>query len=210
MLVPVSGIVQIGWQGLADRYAYVPLIGLLLALVWLVADALDRWPRARAPIALAGTAALSLALASATHSQLGFWRSSQSLFERALSVTDSNPVMHNELGIALGAERRYPAAREQFEIAARLAPRWSIPLQNLGSLLRTLGRPSEALPYLERSLELAPDQIGTLVTLANALLDLDRPAEARVQVERARALAPEDPRTRFVGARLERTEASRP
>jgi tetratricopeptide (TPR) repeat protein len=210
MLVPVSGIVQIGWQGLADRYAYVPLIGLLLALVWVVADALDRWPRARVPIALAGTAALSLALASATHSQLGFWRSSQSLFERALSVTDPNPVMHNELGIALGAERRYPAAREQFEIAARLAPRWSVPLQNLGSLLRTLERPREALPYLERSLELAPDQIGTLVTLANALLDLDQPSEARIHIERARALAPKDPRTRLVAARLERTEAGRP
>jgi hypothetical protein len=207
MLVPVIGIVQVGWQGLADRYVYVPLIGLSLAAVWGVADALEGWPHARKrSIALMATGVLSVALASATHAQLAFWRSSTSLFERALSVTDPNPVMHNELGIALGAEQRYTAAREQFEMAARLAPRWSVPLQNMGSLLRTLGRPDEALPYLERSLALAPQQLGTLVTLANTLLDLDRPAEARLHLESARALAPKDPRTRLVWARLERTE----
>jgi Tfp pilus assembly protein PilF len=200
----VSGIVQVGWQGLADRYAYVPLIGLLTAVVWGVAEAFERLPRRRAvPVAIAATGLLSLALASATRAQLGFWRNSPALFERALSVTGPNPVVPNELGIALGAERRYVAAREQFEIAATLAPRWSVPLLNLGSLLRTQGRPSEALPYLERSIALDPDQNGSRIALANALLDLDRPAEARVHVERAQALDPADPRARLVRARLE-------
>jgi hypothetical protein len=207
MLVPVSGIVQVGWQGLADRYAYVPLIGLLTAVVWGVAEAFERLPRRRAvPVAIAATGLLSLALASATRAQLGFWRNSPALFERALSVTGPNPVVRNELGIALGAERRYVAAREQFEIAATLAPRWSVPLLNLGSLLRTQGRPSEALPYLERSIALDPDQIGSRIAIANALLDLDRPPEARVHVERALALDPGDPRARLVRARLEKIE----
>jgi hypothetical protein len=208
MLVPVSGIVQIGWQGLADRYAYVPLIGLLLALVWGVAEAPARWGRARSlPIAIAATGVLALALASATRAQLGFWRDSLSLFERALSVTGPNPVMHNELGIALGKEGRFEAALEQFEIAVTLAPRWSVPLQNLGSALRTLERPGEALPFLQRSVDLAPDQLGPRAALAHTLLDLDRPAEARIHLDHARALDPEDPRTRFVAARFERRGA---
>jgi tetratricopeptide (TPR) repeat protein len=84
--------------------------------------------------------------------------------------------------------------------------RCSVPLLNLGSLLRTQGRPSEALPYLERSIALDPDQIGSRIAIANALLDLDRPPEARVHVERALALDPGDPRARLVRARLEKIE----
>jgi Flp pilus assembly protein TadD len=204
MLVPVSGVVQIGWQGIADRYAYVPLIGLLVGGVWTAADALERRAPARwrAPAALGAVFVLSVLLAGATRAQLGDWRDSIPLFERALAVTGPNPVMHNELGIALGAARRYDPAREQFERAAALAPRWSVPPQNLGSLLRTRGRPEEALPHLEHSVALAPDRIGARAALANALLDLDRRAEARRHLDHALALDPEDPRARLVRARL--------
>ncbi len=210
MLVPVSGIVQIGWQGLADRYAYVPLIGLALAAVWGAADAGSRGLRARwrTPIAVALTLVVSTALAGATRAQLGFWRDSRTLFERAIAVTGPNPVMHNELGVVLAADRRYPEAREAFEIASTLAPRWSVPPQNLGALLRSLERPGDALPHLERSVALAPDQIVARLLLANVLLDLGRPAEARIHVEHALGLDPEDPRARLVRARLEQIERS--
>ncbi|MEN8159582.1 MAG: tetratricopeptide repeat protein [Myxococcota bacterium] len=212
MLVPVSGVVQIGWQGLADRYAYVPLIGLLLAGVWAVADALERRAPAdwRAPAALTAAVVVSALLAGATRAQLGFWRDSIPLFERAIAVTGPNPVMHNELGVALGGERRYGPAREQLEIAATLAPRWSVPPQNLGSLLRARERPEEALPHLEHSVALAPDQIGARIALANALLDLDRRAEARRHLEHALALDPEDPRARLFRARLQQLERGEP
>jgi len=210
-LVPVSGIVQVGWQGLADRYAYVPLAGLLVALVWSAADALGRVrPERRRALAGAAAAALACALlALAARAQLGAWRSSETLFERALAVTGPNPVMHNELGVVLAGDRRLEPARVHFERATALAPRWSAPHQNLGALLRALGRPAEALPHLEASVALAPDHVPAHVTLANVLLDLGRRSEAHAHLDRALALDPGDPRALLLRARFEQLERTR-
>jgi tetratricopeptide (TPR) repeat protein len=210
-LVPVSGVVQVGWQGLADRYAYVPLIGLLVAFVWSTADGLERalpGPRRAFAGALAG-AALCALLAGATASQLGPWQSSRSLFERAIAVTGPNPVMHNELGVVLADEASWEPARAHFEAAIALAPRWSAPRQNLGNLLRRLGRPAEALPPLERGVALAPDHIPARVSLANVLLDLGRVDEARSHLEHALALDPADPRARLLQRRFDALERER-
>jgi tetratricopeptide (TPR) repeat protein len=204
-LVPVSGIVQVGWQGTADRYAYVPLIGLLLALVWSAADALARIPSARraqaAAVLATGLACALLALASRT--QLGHWRSSEALFTRALAVTGPNPVMHNELGAVFVAETRYAAAREQFVVAVALAPDWSAPYLNLGSLLRAAGQPADALPLLERSVALDPGSVASRIALANVLLDLGRREDAEAQLEGARALDATDPRVWLLHRRFE-------
>jgi tetratricopeptide (TPR) repeat protein len=204
-LVPVSGIVQVGWQGTADRYAYVPLIGLLLALVWTAADALARIrPEAQSRAAAVLATALACALlAAASRAQLGHWQRSETLFERALAVTGPNPVMHNELGVLLAEGRRYAPARAHFEAATALAPDWSAPHLNLGSLLRTLGRPADALSPLERSVALDPELIGARIALANTLLDLDRRAEARAELERALELGAADPRVRLLRRRFD-------
>ena len=204
-LVPVSGIVQVGWQGTADRYAYVPLIGLLLAVVWSAADVLARIrPAARARGAAVLATALACALlALASRAQLGHWRSSEALFARALAVTGPNPVMHNELGAVFVAETRYAAAREQFEAALALAPDWSAPYLNLGSLLRAAGQPADALPLLERSVALDPARVASRIALANVLLDLGRREDAEAQLDGARALDAADPRVLFVETRLE-------
>jgi tetratricopeptide (TPR) repeat protein len=208
-LVPVSGIVQVGWQGIADRYAYVPLIGLLVAGVWTAADALERVPSARSRAAGAfATGAVCALLAFATHAQLGPWQTSRTLFERALAVTGPNPVMHNELGVVLADAASYGPAEEQFRSAIALAPRWSAPRQNLGSLLRALGRPAEALPHLEQSVALAPGDIPAHVALANVLLDLGRSADARGHLERALAIDPGDPRALLLQRRFEQLGAS--
>jgi predicted Zn-dependent protease len=188
----------------------VPLIGLLLALVWSAADALPRIRPARAREAAVLATGLACALlALASRGQLGHWRSSETLFARALAVTGPSPVMHNELGAVFVAERRIGPAREQFEAAVALAPDWSAPHLNLGSLLRETGRPAEALPLLERSVALDPARLPARVALANALLDLGRRAEAEAQLERARALDPADPRVLFVEARVEALDAKR-
>jgi tetratricopeptide (TPR) repeat protein len=207
-LVPVSGIVQVGWQGLADRYAYVPLIGLLVAGVWSAADALERAlpPARRVPAAALASALVCALLALAARAQLGYWERSHTLFERAIAVTGPNPVMHNELGVLLAGERSFGPARAHFEKAIGLAPRWGAPYLNLGSLLRTLGLPAQALPHLERAVALAPDGIPARVALANVLLDLGRRDEARSQLEQALALDPFDPRARLLRVRFEALE----
>lgn len=210
-LVPVSGIVQVGWQGLADRYAYVPLIGLLVAGVWSAGDALERAlpPARRMPAGALAVACVCALLAFAARAQLGYWERSRALFERAIAVTGPNPVMHNELGVLLSGERSFAPAREHFETAIALAPRWSVPYQNLGSLLRTLGLPVQALPHLERSVALAPDGIPARVALANVLLDLGRRDEARSHLEHALAIDAFDPRARLLRVRLEALEGAR-
>lgn len=204
-LVPVSGIIQVGWQGLADRYAYVPLIRLAIAIVWSVADGLVRWlgEPERVTVGAALLAGASTLLAISSHAQLGSWQRSRTLFERAITVTGPNPVMHNELGVLAAGTGEYALALDHFRAAATSAPRWSAAQQNLGAVLATQGRPEEGLRHLEQSLRLAPNHIPARVLIAQVLVSLGRNDEAREQLETALEIGPGNPLA------LERLEALR-
>src|ERR1035438_10466085 len=96
-LIPVIGLIQVGEQARADRYMYIPMVGLLIALAWGAADVLRRWPRAKVAIAaLAATACA--AAATFTSLQLPYWRNTPALFEHALDVTGDNYLAHTSLG----------------------------------------------------------------------------------------------------------------
>ena len=194
-LVPVIGIVQVGWQGLADRYAYVPLIGLAIAIVWSVADGLARWlaEPERVTVGAALLAGASTLLAITSHAQLGTWQRSRTLFERAIAVTGPNPVMHNELGVLAAGTGEYALALDHFRAAATLAPRWSAAQQNLGTVLAKQGRPEEGLRHLEQSLRLAPNHFPARVLIAQVLVSLGRYDEAREQLETALEIEPGNP-----------------
>jgi tetratricopeptide (TPR) repeat protein len=189
MLVPVSGILQVGLQAWAERYAYLPSVGLALALVW-GADALAWTKRARAAwLALAGLALLGLALAS--WRQIGVWRDSRTLFEHALSVAESD-VAHVNLGRALeeagdlaGAERHYARARE-------LRPSLAGARVNLARVFRRQGRLAEAVAELEEALAREPDLAPARAELGWLLTELGRDAEALPHLRRAVELEPSD------------------
>ena len=203
-LVPVAGVVQVGWQALADRYAYVPSIGFGVAIVFGNAALLERSlsePKRKVAGSVAVLAACTF-LAAASHAQLGYWQRSRTLFERAIAVTGPNPVMHNELGAVLAREGRYARALEQFEAAASLAPGWASAQQNLGAVLATLGRGNEGLPHLERSIALAPNAASGYIVKAHVLLGLGRHEEARVPLARALTLEPEGVRALSLQAKL--------
>ncbi len=203
-LVPVAGVVQVGWQALADRYAYVPIIGFGIALVWSVAALLE-WglSESKRRVASAALAVSACAfLAAASHLQLGHWRSSRALFAHAIAVTGPNPVMHNELGVVLAREGHHLLAFGHFGTAVALAPRWAAAHQNLGAALATLGRGESGLVHLERSLALAPDEASGYIALAHVLLSLGRYEEARAPLERAVALEPDSVRALSLRARL--------
>ena len=191
-LVPVIGIVQVGNQALADRYAYVPAIGLFVALVWsgcdLLPGAVDE-PRRRAVLLLA-TAAVCGLLAVATRTQLPHWRDSRALFERAIAVTGPNPVMQNQLGVILSRAGQPAVALSHFEQAVVFAPDWGLALQNFGGALAELGRAERALPYLERGLALGPEHAYARAALGSTLLQLGRQDEALEQLERAVEIEP--------------------
>ncbi len=120
-LVPVIGLVQVGVQAYADRYTYVPLIGLFIMIAWGVPDLVGRWAQTRTVLAVLAATALA-ALTACTWIQLGYWKDSVSLFTHTLQVTTKNYVAHNNLGNALADRGEVEAAISQYTEALRIKP----------------------------------------------------------------------------------------
>jgi hypothetical protein len=118
-LVPVIGLVQVGRQAMADRYTYIPSIGLFLALVW---GAAELGKKHRAVLAMAAVV-LILALAAVTRVQIGYWSDSVTLYRHALAVTSDNYLAHLGLAKALAGEKDWTGAAEQYQAALALRPR---------------------------------------------------------------------------------------
>lgn len=173
MLVPVAGIVQVGLQSMADRYTYLPIVGIQIALVWTLAAAprLTRWSAAIGGVAL-------LACAGATLRQQSVWRDSQTLFEHALRHTTGNYLAFNNIGTHLADAKRWREAIENYQASLAINPEYAEANSNLGHALAQVGRPAEALPYYERALKAKSDQWETHNNLGNALSDLGRLDEA--------------------------------
>ena len=189
MLVPVIGIVQVGQQAMADRYTYLPLIGLFVAIVWGGAQAAARWPGTRNLLA-AGVAAALAACAVLTWRQIGHWRSSTTLFEHALAVTRNNHVAHNNLGVVLFDEGNLAAAAEHFEEAVRLKRNYAEGLGNLGLCHLKQGRPEEAAELLSQSLRVRPTAV-VQYNLGNLLSQQGKLDEAQTCYEAALRRKPE-------------------
>jgi len=194
MLVPVLGVVQVGGQALADRYAYLSTVGLYVAAVWCLGP-LARRPALRA--SLAGLALVAVGfLSAATLRQIPVWKDDRTLFEHALRVTERNYVAHTNLGRLAGFERstdRTREAREHFEAAVSFAPGFFESRLNLGLALRILGEPERALDHLERAVRIRPERATGHYELALALQALGRLDEAERELLEARRLEPDHP-----------------
>ena len=156
-LVPVIGLVQVGGQAHADRYTYMPQVGLLIAVTWAAADLAGRWRVRRGALAAAAGTLLVL-LASGTWRQCGYWRNSITLFTRALSCTSRNAVAHGNLGEALDRAGRSAEALEQFSKARAIDPRNPDVHYNWGNALLRMGRVGEAIERYETALTLQARQ----------------------------------------------------
>jgi tetratricopeptide (TPR) repeat protein len=167
-LVPVIGVIQVGDQALADRYTYVPLIGLFLMAAWGVRDCVARWriPKSAAGV---GAAAVLLALAACTAVQVGYWRDSITLFEHALKVTPDNYLAHKVLGVALCDEAgRYEEAAAHCRAAIAVNPSDADLHYNLGNALLGLGKADEAIAAYQKTLTLDPRYVKARYNLGNA------------------------------------------
>ena len=191
-LVPVIGIVQVGSQAMADRYTYLPSIGIFLALVWGLAEAIAGWTRRKAIAATAGAAVLAVC-ALLTRRQISVWSDSESLFRHALAVTRDNWLAHNNLGNALADAGRGPEAISQYQAALRLEPGYAKAHNNLGIALAEAGRLPEAAAQYEEALRLRPDFAEARNNLGNALLQSGDTAEAIRQYRETLRLAPDFP-----------------
>jgi tetratricopeptide (TPR) repeat protein len=191
-LAPVIGIVQVGRQGWADRYAYIPLWGLFVIAVWLLSEAATRLslsPTAR----IAFAASALLAYSAATHIQIGYWRDSYTLFSRALQITDSNVIAEANLGSALIDMRRPDLAAPHLERAIQLMPTLSTPHYNLGILLQRQNQLDQALQEYQLALNYASDDREAAKTHNNLgvlFTQLGRRDQAAAEFTKALALNP--------------------
>lgn len=212
-LVPVIGLVQVGGQAMADRYTYIPLIGVFVMIAWLIPD--SRGWRAAAVAVVAILAALA-------HVQAGYWRDSVSLFRHTLAVSGNAPIVNYNLGVALAKQGRndeaiveyrealrlFPGyveahsnmgdalyaigdltgAIEQYREAIALNPELAAPRGGLGVALAVRGHVAEAVPHLQKAVELEPRNVEYQCNLARALMDVGRFGEAASRYREALSL----------------------
>ena len=152
MLVPVIGLVQVGSQSMADRYMYLPLVGLTAAVVWLVADLVNGRVAAGRAAAVVACAVLA-AFAALTYRQAGYWRSSLPLFEHTLAATGPNYVIHKNIGVVLEHEGRNAEAIEHYNKSLAINPRYAEAHNAMGVVLAKEGRNEEALAHYAKALE---------------------------------------------------------
>ncbi|HTO52849.1 MAG TPA: tetratricopeptide repeat protein [Myxococcota bacterium] len=193
-LAPTLGLVQVGVQARADRYAYLPHVGLALALVWSAAALLHRLPAPRVICALA-TAAAALALAWVTRAQLEYWRSDVALWKRTLAVTGPNYYAETELAITFAASGKLPESFTHFSRAVQINPRWTRAQSNYGFALYFAGDPAGAAEHLARAFEVNPNPLPGLqwhLFYARALAETGRFEEALTHYQAQLAAEPDD------------------
>jgi tetratricopeptide (TPR) repeat protein len=169
-LVPVIGLVQVGAQARADRYMYVPMVGLSIMLAWGAVDVIRHWPRAKNAIAVLASAAC-IACALVTFLQVEHWKNSETLFQHALDVTEGNYLAHHNLGTQLlDVPGRLPDAITHLRASLAINPDSAKAHTDLGTALSKIpDRLPEAIGEYEASLRLAPDSAITHNDLGNTL-----------------------------------------
>jgi Flp pilus assembly protein TadD len=145
-LIPVIGLIQVGIHSMADRYTYVPLIGIYIALAWGGSDLFAKWPKRSSVLAvLTGLGVLFLMVLS--WNQVGYWRNSQTLFQQALRATPKNFRAHNLMGYTLMEQGHIDQALFHFREAVRINPKYGSAYMNMGLAFEKTGNPSEAMIY---------------------------------------------------------------
>ena len=200
MLVPVIGIVQIGEQGHADRYTYLPQIGLFLLIVWTAVDFSTAWPVRREYLWLVATATIAI-LSYGAVVQTSFWKNSEGLWNHTLSVTSNNDFAHNNLGFLYLRRGELDKAISHFKTALKIRSGNSETRYNLGTALvhtnlanalAREGRPAEAVMHYEEAIKLRPDYGDAYYNFGSVLFQQGRIDDAIAQWQNALAIQPND------------------
>jgi protein O-mannosyl-transferase len=190
-LVPVIGLVQVGGQSMADRYTYIPSLGILIPVVWGAYDLAKRWRYHQMALGGAGCAAIVLCT-GLTRQQLGYWQNNETLYRHALAVTKDNYLAHHNLGIALYKEGQLGEAISQYREALRLKPDYAEAHYNLGAALAANGQTYEAIRQFQTAIQLKPDYAEAHINLGTALGREGRIDEAIGQYREAVRLQPDN------------------
>ena len=191
MLVPVIGLLQVGWQGHADRYTYLPQIGLYIAVTWAVTDLTRSWRFQPAALGLAAVLVIG-ALSYCAWLQTSYWRDSETLFTHALAVTSDNDVALNNLGIIFLDKGQLDEAISKLQAAIDLRPENAPAHDNLAKALLKKGQVTEAMVHYRKFLELDPANVEARNTLGTALIQQGHVREAIDQWRQVLATQPEN------------------
>ena len=210
-LVPVIGLIQVGEQAIADRYTYIPLIGIFVMAVWGAADLADSRQlsfRSRAKIAAIVLAVFSLFASD----QLRYWRSAVDLWAHAVDVTRDSFLAEEDLGAALLASDRYAESLPHFQKAVRLRPSDSGSHLNLAGGLALSDRPREAVLEYETAIPLTSDpemRLSAYSTLGKLYSQLGQYSKARTSYQEALRIDPQQTSARDGLAKVEFSDAIR-
>jgi tetratricopeptide (TPR) repeat protein len=190
MMVPVIGMVQISYYAHADRYTYLPQIGLYLAIVWTAGDLTISWRNGRQILGV-GALSVIVALMFCTWKQTSYWRTDETLWEHALACTSGNYVAHNNLGYDLAHQGRPAEAIEHYQKALEINPDFAEAHNNLGTALLDQGRLEEASEHFHQALDKDPAFAEAHNNLGLLLTKQGRAAEAIEQYRKAIELNPD-------------------
>jgi tetratricopeptide (TPR) repeat protein len=188
-LVPVIGLVQVGGQARADRYMYLPVIGLLIIIAWGLADLAPKWRYKKVTLGISALIVL-LALAVCTLLQVAYWRNSFTLFTHALDVTTNNYVAHLNLGNVLTKQKKADEAIPHYQEALRIKPNYGDAHFNLGFTYFLQDMPDKAIEHYNSVLRITPNSAKIHYHLANALAKKEHLDKAIEHYNKALQLKP--------------------
>jgi tetratricopeptide (TPR) repeat protein len=191
-LVPVIGLVHFGGQAMADRYTYIPLIGISIMIAWAGGEFLKRWRQLRIWVAIL-VGLVFCALLIVTQMQVGYWRDDYTLFSHAVKVTQNNYLAHYNLAKSLERKGEYGQAIENYEKVVQIHPRDYEAYNNMGVMFLKQGQLDQAVLSYEQSLKIKPDYIAAIYNLGLAKLKQGRYEEAIAQFTRVLAVKPDLP-----------------
>jgi Flp pilus assembly protein TadD len=191
MLVPVIGLVQVGSQAMADRYTYLPSLGVLILATWGAYELARHRHYLTLAVSVCGGAVILVCI-GLTYVQVGYWRDSETLFRHALKVTKNNYSAHNNLGTALIQKGQIDEAIGHFQESLRLSPNNPFHLENLGICLDSKGQIDDAIQHYQEALRFMPDSAQVHHLLGVDLTKKGRIDEAITQLQEAIHLEPDD------------------
>jgi len=189
-LIPVIGIVQAGLQALADRFTYVPLIGLFIMMAWGVPDILAGWRFRKVVLSISAGLLLSL-LMIVTNLQLKHWQNDTTLFEHTLAATSDNFIIHDTLGFSLMRQGKTQEAIAHYAEALRIKPDYAEAHNNLGIILANQGKIQEAIAHFAEALRIAPDYADAHNNLGIILANQGKIQEAIAHYAEALRIKPD-------------------
>jgi len=189
-MMPVIGLVQVGLQGYADRYTYIPFIGLFLMIAWQAPELVQSWKHNKITLTVGAGGILSILWVLSSF-QVQHWKNSVTLFDHALKSTSENYIAHNNLGFSLAEKGNYNEAIVHYHEAIRIAPSCGYPYFNLGFILYKQGNYQEAILHYQNAIAYNHNSVRSYYMLGNLYFELKQIDNAIIYYAKAIKIRPD-------------------